>query len=143
MNDENNPSNAATGDESIPDASEQTSVPFIPPLVIGNPFAMTEECDLVTAAEHRGANTRITIRCTSGEEEECGQLFNIDLAAAGAKDCPKCRSTFTHMLLVTAASDTGMVAAAMAQVLENNGIDPGALGLGGDDEDDDDDGEPK
>lgn len=121
-------------EQQIPDAAEAPTDQQmeVPQLRLGDPFAISYEADLVDAKGGGG--------CTAILQCDCGQKFRIDLLAAGLKYCPKCRVAFTHALLVSAADNTDLVAAAMETVLVANGLQAPDDGEG-DDDDDDDDGE--
>jgi hypothetical protein len=101
-----------------------------PPLVVGPPFAISHDCDLLTAHE-AAPGCVIVMRC------DCGQVFKANLLAPGPKRCPKCRVAYTHLLLVARADDASIVSEAMTQVLDANGY---AI-PGEEDEDEDEDDE--
>ena len=122
-------------DDEIPDAqsapTDQTL--DVPELRLGDPFAISFEADLVDSKEGGG--------CTAILQCDCGQKFRVDLLAGGPKYCPKCRTGFTHALLVSSVDNTELVAAAMEQVLIANGLRQANEGDDESDEADDDDDE--
>jgi hypothetical protein len=119
--------------EAEPNPSNQ-----IPPLVIGEPFAMAEGLELVD--EHVGVHPGCTaiVRCEGAEGAPCGQIFKIPLLHEGVKTCPKCARRFTHVLIIAPDDDDDIVADAMELILRANGIDvPGSGDDEGDEEPDD------
>jgi hypothetical protein len=92
-------------------------VPTYEGLLLGPPFAIADGC---TPLERDDAKKipgcSLTLRC------DCGQLFRVPLLKAGTKRCPSCNVEFTHCFLVCRADDDGMVADAMMQIAEANGV---------------------
>lgn len=117
--------------DAIPDAQAgEAPAPTVPPLRIGDPFAIAQDCELVETKD--GGGCTAVVQC-----DECSQRFRIDLLRAGAKYCPKCNAAYTHMLLISKTDDAEIVGQAMAIVLIANGFEPPA-GLGGDDDEEED-----
>ena len=122
-------------------------LPPIPPLVIGEPFALAEGVELLERVGLDEATVRrelekgrpgcsAVVKCDGPEDTPCGQMFRVDLLQPGLKSCPKCKTKYTHVLLIAPADDDDIIADAMAQVLSANGYQlPG----GDDDEGDEDD----
>lgn len=110
---EPNPPTTIVGD-AIPEASNEQPQD-IPPLVIGAPFAISNDCELLDRTDNTPGCAAI-IEC-----DQCQQKFRIDLLSEALKQCPKCHTAYTHMLLVAPAGDTDIIAGAMAQVMEANG----------------------
>lgn len=117
----------------IPEANpSMDAAPEAPPLFIGEPFAISHACDLLTA-EEGAPGCACVVRC------DCGQVFKFSLLAAGPKRCPSCRTPYTHLLLIAPADDTEIVGEAMAQVLNANGYS--VPDFEGDDDDDEEEDE--
>lgn len=139
MNDSNAPrTELALGTGEVPDANPTQALmdelpAEAPPLLIGAPFAISHECDLLDASEGAPGCVAV-VRC------ECTQVFKFNLLLAGTKRCPKCREAYTHLLLIARADDKEIVGEAMAQVLGANGYTvPGGDDEGDEDDEDDDD----
>lgn len=129
--------------------SGSAAMPSIPPLVIGEPFAIAEGVELLRrvgmdeAAVRKAlaegvAGCAIVVKCDGPEGQACEQIFRIDLLQPGVKNCPKCKTQYSHMLLVAPVDDEEIIAAAMATVLDANGLE---LPPGPGDEDDDEEGD--
>lgn len=127
----------ATNDN--PHAEPPTMLDAIPPLVIGESFAMAEGLDLVDIpADGRHPGTVAVVTCLGGENTPCGQTFMIPLLQAGAKTCPRCSKRYAHVLIIAEDDDDEIIAEAMAQVLRANGFPVPDDELEDDDEGDDD-----
>jgi len=114
---------------------EGADAPEMPPLKLGEPFAMAgEEIDLVDK-DDRIPGCFATLHC------ECGQLFKVNLLTGNQKACPKegCDQVFTHSLVVCHAEDDEMAHHVFAHVMGANGIDVGMDDDEGDDDQGDDD----
>jgi hypothetical protein len=122
----------ATDAQPIPNANPVESLDEAPPLVVGAPFAISHECDLLDAQE-AAPGCVVVLRC------DCGQTFKFSPLLAGPKRCPKCKAAFTHLLLVARSEDTSIVSEAMAQVLAANGYEVPDFDGGDDDDDEGDD----
>lgn len=118
-------------DQQIPDAHNEATpnrASPIPPLVIGAPFALSDDCEFVERptraldcghTQHPGCVA--IVRCLGPEGDPCGQLFRIDLLEDGTKTCPRCKTQFTHLLLIAPVDDDEVIADAMKLVLQANG----------------------
>jgi hypothetical protein len=125
---------ATVGEGEIPE-SESGGTMEAPPLVIGAPFALSHDCELLSKDQGPPGCVAV-VQC-----DDCSQKFKIDLLSDGVKHCPKCRNAFTHCLLVARTDDTEIVPRAMAIVLQANGYDAPGQGEDDDDEDEDDQGD--
>lgn len=111
--------------EDIPEAQPNAGPEDVPrALRIGPPFAMSQECELLTQSGG----------CTAVVKCDCGQLFSINLLSEGAKVCPGCDAEYTHVLVVTTVEDDEMAGDMFTQVLRANGF-----AVENDEDDDDDD----
>lgn len=127
---------AANPDHEIPDAegADASDVPALPPLRIGPPFAVADECDLLES--HEAAPGCVAVmRCGA---DGCSQVFKFSLLSANEKRCPRCKTAYTHCLLVAPMANAEVVGAAIVQVMEANGFAAPDLG-DADDADEDED----
>ena len=141
----------------IPDADDESQDPQIPampipPLVIGDPFAVADGVELleriqldegtVARAREKGLpGCACVVKCDGTEAQPCGQVFRIDLLQPGVKQCPRCKAKYTHVLLVAPVDDDDIIADAMATVLAANGYSLPGMDESDDDDDDDDQGD--
>jgi hypothetical protein len=115
-------------DQEIPEAVTESDagegpaldMPQMPPLVIGDPFAIAYGAELVDRSELEPGTTTV-IKCMGPEESGCGQAFRVNLLDAGFKTCPKCGQSFTHLLLFAPVDDDEIIRDAMVEVLASNG----------------------
>lgn len=95
-------------------------LPPMPPMVIGDPFAIAYGAELVDRSELEPGCSMV-VRCTGPDERGCGQAFRVNLLDAGFKTCPKCGQSFTHLLLFAPVDDDEILRDAMVEVLASNG----------------------
>lgn len=133
----------------IPDAgADQESTPLeqVPELVIGPPFLVCHDVDVM----ERGGE--ICAHCQQPEVSgavailrcDCQQLFRINLLDVGGDyaQCPKCEKKYTHVFIVAEHDNPEAFGEAVACALRANGYKvalPDELEDDADDEDDDDD----
>lgn len=112
----------------IPEAGNDSAEPNpqdfsqIPPLVIGVPFAMAEGLELVEEQPDVHPGCVAIVRCEGTEGAPCRQIFKIPLLVEGYKTCPKCRRSYTHVLIIAPQDDDDIIADAMEIVLRANGF---------------------
>lgn len=131
-------------DDSPPEASGAAvlTVQLPEAMYIYEPFTFSGQngeghnAKLIARDDRAGLGAFAHVQC------DCGQPFRVDLLNPDIKQCPKCKTRYTHFLVFAAEDDPDVLAQTWEHLLTENGVpfEPAA----GDDQADagDDDPEP-
>jgi hypothetical protein len=99
------------------------TLPPLPPLVIGEPFIISEGVEVLDIpADGRHAGSVLVVRCEGEEGAPCGQPFMVQLLAPGVKTCPRCQRAYTYLLVIARDDNDDIVHDALHQILRANGF---------------------
>lgn len=87
-------------------------------LVIGEPFALSLDCELLHEQKAIGVPG-----CYASLACKCGQQFRIDLLTDTIKVCPGCGTKFTHILTVNPVDDNSMPIHILKEIWAASGLE--------------------
>lgn len=91
-------------------------------MYIYDPFTLSGANGLQHNAKLLERDDKRAIGAFAHVQCDCGQPFRVDLLNPDVKQCPKCKTRYTHFLVFASEDDPEVVAQAYEHLLDENGV---------------------